>query len=917
MPSPLLETKLRIPRGRRRLVARPRLIERLSRGAESALTLVSAAAGFGKTTLLTEWLAAAPADGPTAAWLSLDQRDDDPTLFWTYFVTALKTAAPGVGAGALSLLQSSQSPIEQVLGSLLNDLDALTIDVVLVLDDYHLIEARDVQDGMAFLLEHLPPQMHLVIAGRADPALPLARLRARGQLVEIRATDLRFARDEAAAYLNGVMGLALTAQDVAALEGRTEGWIAALQLAALSMQGRDDAAAFIAGFAGDDRYIVDYLAEEVLQRQPRHVKDFLLQTSILDRLSGPLCDAVTGQDSGKARLAALDRANLFLVPLDDRRQWYRYHQLFADVLQAHLLDEQPDDVPVLHRRASVWYEQNDDPSEAIGHALAAKDFERAANLVELAIPAMRKSRREAALYGWLKALPDQVIGRRPVLSVGYAGALLAVGELGGVEGRLRDAERWLDAPTGVGNRSQALPAEMVVVDDAELSRLPGTIELYRAAQALACGDGLATVTHARSAIELSAGEDHLIRAAAAGLLGLAFWAGGDLEAGHRAYADCMAGLRQVGHVADTFGCAIALADIRLAQGRIGDALRTYEQTLELSVGQRAPEQDGSVLRGTADMYVGMAELHRERDDLPAASQYLLRSKELGEYTGLPQNPYRWRVAMARIRQSEADLDGALDLLNEAERRYVSDFFPNVRPVPAVRARVWVAQGRLTEALSWARERGLSADDDLSYLREFEHITLARVLLGRYIAERAEHSLHEATLLLERLLEAAVEGDRTGSVIEILVLQALAHQADGDIPAALASLKHALTLAEPEGYVRVFVDEGPPMASLLGLAAKHGIAPHYVRRLLAAVTKTEDSAPVGQHLIEQLSERELNVLRLLGTDLDGPEIARELSVSLNTVRTHTKNIYAKLGVNNRRAAVRRAKELDLLSHNHDR
>jgi LuxR family maltose regulon positive regulatory protein len=916
MPSPLLETKLRIPRGRRRLVARPRLIERLSRGAESALTLVSAPAGFGKTTLLTEWLASAPAEGPTVAWLSLDQRDNDPTLFWTYFVTALKTAAPGVGAGALSLLQSSQSPIEQVLGSLLNDLDALTIDVVLVLDDYHLIEARDVQDGLAFLLEHLLPQLHLVIAGRADPALPLARLRARGQLVEIRAADLRFARDEAAAYLNQVMGLVLTAQDVAALEGRTEGWIAALQLAALSMQGRDDAAAFIAGFAGDDRYIVDYLAEEVLQRQPRHVKDFLLQTSILDRLSGPLCDAVTGQGSGKARLAALDRANLFLVPLDDRRQWYRYHQLFADVLRAHLLDEQPNDVPALHRRASIWYEQNDDPSEAIGHALAAKDFERAANLVELAIPAMRRSRREAALYGWLKALPDQVIGQRPVLSVGYAGALLAVGELGDVEGRLQDAERWLDAPTGVGDRSQALPAEMVVVDDAELSRLPGSIALYRAAQSLARGDEIATVTHAWRAIELSA-EDHLIRAAAAGLLGLAFWAGGDLEAGHRAYTDCMAGLRQVGYVADTFGCAIALADIRLAQGRIGDALRTYEQTLELSLQQRAPEQDGSVLRGTADMYVGMAELHRERDDLPAALQYLLRSKELGEYTGLPQNPYRWRVAMARLRQSEADLDGALDLLNEAERLYVSDFFPNVRPVPALRARVWVAQGRLTEALSWARERGLSADDDLSYLSEFEHITLAKVLLGRYIAERAEHSLHEATLLLERLLEAAVEGGRTGSVIEILVLQALAQLSDGDVPAALASLKHALTLAEPEGYVRVFVDEGPPMASLLGLAAKNGIAPRYVRRLLAAVIKTEHSAPVDQRLIEPLSERELDVLRLLGTDLDGPEIARELIVSLNTVRTHTKNIYAKLGVNNRRAAVRRAKELDLLSRNHDR
>ena len=484
------------------------------------------------------------------------------------------------------------------------------------------------------------------------------------------------------------MGLALTAADVAALEGRTEGWIAALQLAALSMQGRDDAAAFIAGFAGDDRYIVDYLVEEVLQRQPEHVQHFLLQTSILDRLSGPLCDAVTGQDGGKAKLAALERGNLFLVPLDDRRRWYRYHHLFADVLHARLLDEQPDDVPELHRRASGWYEQNGEQSEAIRHALAAEDFERAADLVELAIPAMRRSRQEAAVLGWLELLPDEVVRVRPVLSVGFAGALLAGGEFEGVEARLRDAERWLDGATGIRQGPQAPSAEMVVVDDAEFRRLPAEIELYRAALALARGDGAGTVRHARRALELSPADEHLGRASAAALLGLAFWASGDLEAGHSGYAECMAGLRRAGHIADTFGCAIALADIRRTQGRLGEAMRTYEQAL-----QRAPEQGGSVLRGTADMYVGMSEIHRERDDLPAATQQLLRSQELGEHIGLPQNRYRWRVAMARIREAEGDLDGALDLLNEAERLYVGDFFPNVRPVPALRARVRVAAGR--------------------------------------------------------------------------------------------------------------------------------------------------------------------------------------------------------------------------------
>src|SRR3954471_5430471 len=410
MAGPLLETKFHVPRRGRGLVPRPRLIEGLSRRAESALTLVSAPAGFGKTTLLTEWLAAwlaaAPADGRSAAWLSLDPRDNDPALFLRDLVAALDAAVPGVGSNAVGLLQSSRPATETVLTTLLNDLNAVANDVVLVLDDFHVIEAPDVQGGMTFLLEHLPPRIHLVIAARADPSLPLARLRGRGELVEVRAADLRFTPDEAAAYLNGVMGLALTPRDVEALEGRTEGWIAALQLAALSMQGRDDVAGFIAGFAGNDRYIVDYLAEEVLQRQPDHVRDFLLQTSILSRLNGSLCEAVSGQDGGKAMLEALDRGNLFLVPLDDRRRWYRYHHLFADVLRARLLDEQPDRVRELHLRASDWYERNGERSEAIHHALAAPDFERAADLVELALPTLptlRQRRQEVTLRRWLEA----------------------------------------------------------------------------------------------------------------------------------------------------------------------------------------------------------------------------------------------------------------------------------------------------------------------------------------------------------------------------------------------------------------------------------------------------------------------------------------------------------------------------------
>ncbi|HET8629477.1 MAG TPA: hypothetical protein VFL91_18835, partial [Thermomicrobiales bacterium] len=428
MAGPLLETKLAVPRPRRAAVPRPRLRERLERGAETALTLVSAPAGFGKTTLLAEWLAATPAGERAAAWLALDPGDNDPAAFWPALIAALRTAVPGVGAGALALLEAPRPPpIEAALTALLNELGALPRDIVLVLDDYHAVDARAVQDGMAFLLEHLPPRVHLVLASRADPALPLARLRARGELVELRTADLRFTPDEAAAFLNDAMGLDLVAADVAALEARTEGWIAALQLAALSLRGREDAAGFIAGFAGDDRYIVDYLVEEVLRRQPDQVRGFLLETAILDRLSGPLCDAVTGQDGGKATLAALERANLFVVPLDDKRHWYRYHQLFADVLRAHLLDERPGRVPDLHRRASAWHERRDLPDEAIRHALAADDAERAADLVERAGLAMFRGRRQAAVLGWLRALPDELLRRRPVLSVWHAHALLAGG----------------------------------------------------------------------------------------------------------------------------------------------------------------------------------------------------------------------------------------------------------------------------------------------------------------------------------------------------------------------------------------------------------------------------------------------------------------------------------------------------------
>ena len=906
---PLLETKLFVPKPRRRPVTRRRLSDRLGDGLEAKLTLLSAPPGFGKTTLLAEWIAQSPIARDATAWLSLDQGDSQPTTFWTYVISALQTVVPGAGGLALTLLRESQPPsIEVILASLLNDLGAAAEDVVLVLDDYHLVEGSDIEVGMEFLLEHLPPRVHLVIATRADPGLRLSRLRARGELVEIRAADLRFRPDEAVSYFNEVMGLDLSAAQVAALETRTEGWIAALQLAGLSIQGRDDVGSFIAGFTGDDRYIVDYLVEEVLHRQPAEVRTFLLETSILARMNGALCDAVTGRDGSNAMLEALDRGNLFLVPLDDRRQWYRYHHLFGDVLQARLFAEDPGSAAGLHRRASEWHERAGDRPDAIRHALAGEDFARAADLVELAMTATHRDRQEATLRRWLDALPDELIRVRPVLSNGYAGSILTRGETEGVEARLQDAERGLEIATGGPREIGSTETSIVVADEEAFRRLPGTIAIHRAGQARLLGDVAGTIAHARRALDLVDEDDQVGRGSASALLGLAHWTNADLEAASSLYSGAMPRFEKAGYLSDVVGLSIALADMRIAQGRLHEALRTYERGLEL-----ATRQGAVALRGAADMHVGISGILLERNDLAGAARHLQQARDLGEENGLPQNPYRSRVAAARLRQAEGDVDGAIELLRDADRRYLTDFSPPVRPVSAVLARLLIVNGRLPEAWTWARTHGLAAHDELTYVREFEHATLARLMLAQAIRDDAGGPLDDVVGFLDRLLAAAEAGRRTGSVIDILIAQALALHAAGDRAAALSVVTRAIGLAEPEGYVRVFADEGPPMAALLKLAARQPGAPSGAGRLLAAMVTAEGPTPADQPLIEPLSERELEVLRLLQGDLDGPDIAAELTVSLATVRTHTRNIYAKLGVNSRRAAVRRAAELGLLSH----
>ncbi|MBB3128117.1 LuxR family maltose regulon positive regulatory protein [Paenibacillus rhizosphaerae] len=896
---PVLSAKLYIPQPRTRLVARPHLVERLKAGLGRKLTLISASAGFGKTTLISEW--AAGCERPVA-WISLDERDKDSLRLLTLLVAALQTIEQHCGEAVMRAIQCQPQPEpETMLTMLLNEISTMPFEFVLVLDDYHAVGDREMDHTLTFLIEHLPPQMHLVIATRENPQLSLSRLRAGGHLTELRDADLRFTAGEAAEFLNQVMELRLSVQDIAALDHRTEGWIAGLQLAALSMQGRNDIPAFIRSFAGDNRYIVDYLVEEVLQRQPADVRNFLLQTSILDRLHGPLCDAVTGQKEGAARLQSLEQGSFFIVPLDDRRQWYRYHHLFGEVLSIHLRTDQPDLIPELHRRASDWYGRHGSYAEAIGHALAAEDFPRAADLIEQAWPAIRMSRQEAAVLGWIQALPGEMVRRRPVLSVEYAWALLAVGQTEGAEERLNDAERWLEDSST--DRKPEYPATgMIYVDEEEFRRLPGTIAGYRAAYAQARGDIPAAIQYSKRVLELVPADDYLRRGAAAALLGLASWTSGDLQEAYRMFSEGMANVRRAGNISDAIGGSIALADISIAQGRLHQAMHTFQNGLQLAAEMGTPE-----MRGTADMYVGISELCREQGDLDAAIQYLLRSQEQGEHLGLPQYPYRWRAAMARIRQSQGDLNGALEMLHEAEQQYVGDFFPNVRPVAALKVRVWLALNRWNEAAEWVHEQGLSTSDDLHYLREFEHITLARVLLYRHPCNHTH--IQETLEFLERLSQAAADSGRTGSRIEILMLQALAHHSQSNISSALAPLELALTLAEPERYVRIFADEGQSMAALLEAALTRGICPNYVRLLLRSFGKGEGGPAAKKAVGELLSERERDVLRLLKTDLSGPEIARELHVSLNTLRTHTKNIYDKLEVNNRRAAVRRAEELD--------
>ena len=896
----LLQTKILLPQRKMEQLARPRLVQRLDDGLQRRLTLISAPAGFGKTTLLTEWLATTRFPELRVAWLSLDEPDSDPSTFWSYFILALRSVQPGIAEMLLPMLQAPQArPIQSILAILINEVSALDEPFTMVLDDYHVIQSETVHEGLAFLVEHLPRQMHLVVASRSDPPLPLARLRARREVSELRAADLRFTSDEAAAFFNEVLSLGIDPADIEALEARTEGWIAALQLAALSLQGRQDVAAFVRSFTGDDRYIVDYLVDEVLRRQPEPVRRFLLYTSIVERLNASLCDAINQSSDSRAVLVQLERQNLFLVPLDSTRQWYRYHRLFADVLQAHLQDEWPQELEALHQRASEWFDANNMRPEAIRHALAAGNHERAADLIELAWPEMDRSFRPGLWLTWVRALPEALLSDRPVLGVDYAWALLDTGDFEGGMTRLESAVNSLARP------------DYVVIDHDHFRSLPASIAMARSYYAQVQGDHVTTIEQAKQALEVLPEDDLVRRGVIDALQALAYWSTGELELAYEALEDGTANFEKAGSIQFAISGAFILADIRTVQGRLRDAIAVYERALNIAQAHGEP-----AMRGTSDIYLGLSELHRERGEVALAEEYLRRCNELDDSAGQAQFRYRWNLAEARRLESAGDFAGSLENLDEAERNFVAGPLPDVRPISAIRARIWTRQDNIAAASGWARAKGLESDDEMSFLREAEHITFARLLLAKHRIERDADAVTQAIKLLSRLLSAAVEGGRNGSAIEILVLLSLAGRAHNDTAGAMSALKQALTLGEPESFVRVFCDEGEAMRDMVTRVAGEAELGAYARHLLhafhdAAGGATTVAQKTPSSLVEPLTTRELEILRLVAAGLTNQQIADHLVISVATAKRHIANAYSKLGAGHRTEAVARATELRLI------
>jgi LuxR family maltose regulon positive regulatory protein len=891
-----------MPPLRSAIVPRPRLTRVLNDSLTRSLTVICAPAGFGKTTLMSEWRAADRS--VPLAWVSLDEADSDPVRFWQYIIAAFNRLHAGVGDIALAMMRSPQPPpLDATLTALINDLAALPADFLLVLDDYHTITSQAVHEALAFLLDHLPAPLHVIILSRADPPLPLSRLRARRQLLELRANDLRCTTDETAAFLNQVMRLDLTEADVSALEARTEGWIAGLQLAALSMQGRDDAAAFIASFQGDDRYVLDYLVEEVLLRQPVTVQEFLLDTSILARMTAALCQVVTGREDTQTVLEHLEHSNLFIVPLDNARRWYRYHHLFADLLRHRLQQAHPDRVPDLQRRAAQWFEQRQLMDEAITHLLAAKDFDRAAQLIGRMVRPVYFARSEPhTLLNWISALPAEIIAANPAVGIGQAWCRLSFGQFDQV------AEHCAAVTATLGD---------TLADRA----WQGEVEVVLGASCMLRGDIPQLARHAERALKLLPPDDALT-------LGIVHWEQGQVyrfagepAAAAQAFGEAARFSHAAGNLFFELLASSNRADRLCEQGRLREGIAAHRQA------QAIATKDGrKPLPIIGDSYGWTAFAEWERNELDAALADAARGVELTTASGISEVILSTLVTYARVLHDLGQLDQAQAVLDQAVARAQQYNVPHMlSQVQAAAAQERLHRGNLGDAWRWVQNSVIQANltAPIDSLFDEEYLVYAEVCLAQGRATNDRSLLEQTADLLQRSIAAASEKGRYRQVLRAQVLLALTQSALGRKAEAFAALEQALQLGEPEGFVRSFVTQGEAMQSLLTecrvrLEKHHAEARllAYADQLLAAfpTTAATSLAPpqaTANDLIEPLSDRELDVLRLIAADRSNQEIASELYLSVNTVKTHIQHIYEKLNVSSRLSVVEEARRLKIL------
>lgn len=901
MSVSILATKLYFPPPRINAIVRPRLIERLNEGLHRKLTLISAPAGFGKTTLLSELVAGR--DHP-AVWFSLDKGDNDPARFWSHFIAALQTLSANIGAGALGALQSPQlPPIESILTSLLNEIVLIPEDFILVLDDYHDVDSQQIDHALSFLIERLPPQMHLVIATREDPDLPLARLRASNQLTELRVKDLRFTTSEAAEFLNQTMGLRLSPEDVAALENRTEGWIAGLQLAALSMQGLQDTAGFIQSFTGSHHFVLDYLIEEVLHKQPENIQIFLLQTCILDRMCGPLCDAVLLNFSiaGQETLENLERTNLFIIPLDNERRWYRYHHLFAELLLTRLARAYPDRITDLHRRASDWYASNDFPYEAVTHALAIQDWNRAADVIEHHTDELPMHGENATRLGWFEAFPVQFLLDRPGLGMVYAWALFMTNQLD-------RAEQQLNQLTSLVQNVPSLLGELYVI------RMMIATRRY---------DMTAFFELAQQALSRLPAEDSSPRSRVLLTLGVAYdELGGDIAAAKGAFREAyelgkaMPSASAVGNAPLPLIALAYLADYEMLEGNLRGAAGMYDQAIEL-----ADKWGGQFSIALCLVQQGKAGLLYEWNDLDGALNALQDCFRIGELWKSPRLLVPAFGLSALVMQARGQAEGANAMIHHAEQATRDSYSTpyDLGMLALYQIALWIARNDFAAIARWEQDHDSEWRSQIGRARDALTTVLARARIADYYRMRDHSALKQARALIEPALEQAQTRSLMCNVVRLLILDALALYAYGETTSAIAMLKRTLALAEPENYVRSFLDIGKPMEDFLlwGLESQSLSEAHlraYVSKLLThfgADISAEIKQPTGDALIEPLSQRELDVLRLIAKGLSNRQISERLFLALSTVKGHTRIIYDKLQVQRRTEAVARARQLGLL------